>query len=124
MDQKAKNHFDKADDLLRKANEELYKPQEDIVSFLVCKNTLFAIENYLKGYLSKRGYETKNEASLDLLLERCRLLDKKFNQINLSVIDCSTDHQNHTFCEDAHKVNSCFEKADQLDTLLRGMGIL
>jgi len=124
MDQKANNHFEKAGGQLKKANDELYKPQEDIVSFLVCKNTLFAIENYLKGYLSKRGYETKNEASLDLLLERCRLLDKKFNQIDLSVIDCSSDHQNHTFCEDAKKVNSCFEKADQLDNLLRGMGII
>jgi len=124
MDEKAKNQFKKADGQLRKANEELYKPQEDIVSFLVCKNTLFAIENYLKGYLSKRGYETKNEESLDLLLERCRLLDKKFNQIDLSVIDCSSDHQKHTFCEDPKKVNSCFEQANQLDNLLRGMGII
>jgi len=124
MDEKAKNHFEKAGDQLKKANEELYKPQEDIVSLLVCKNTLFAIENYLKGYLSNRGYETKNEESLDLLLERCRLLDKKFNQIDLSVIDCSSDHQNHNFCDDANKVNSCFKKADQLDNLLRGMGII
>ena len=124
MDKKTKNHFENADDQLRKANEELYKPQEDIVSFLVCKNTLQAIENYLKGYLTKRGYETKNEEPLDMLLERCGLLDKRFKHIDLSVIDCSSDHKNHTFCEDSNKVNSCFEKADQLDNLLRSMGII
>ena len=123
MDKNAKRHFEKADDQLRKANEELYKPQEDVVNFLVCKNTLFAIENYLKGYLSNRGFETNNEESLDLLLERCKLLDKKFNRINLSIIDCSSDHQNHTFCEDPNKVNACFQQADELDNLLRGMGI-
>lgn len=123
MDKKAKSHFEKADEHLKKANEELYKPKEDVVNFLVCKNTLFAIENYLKGFLSNRGFETPDDESLDILLNRCKLIDKKFNRINLSVIDCSSDHKNHTFCEDSKKVNACFERADALDNLLRGMGI-
>ncbi len=123
MDEKTKNHFNTANEQLKKANEELYKPQEDVVNFLVCKNTLFAIENYLKGFLSQRGYETSNDDSLDILLERCKLIDKKFNRIDLSVIDCSSDHVNHTFCEDSNKVNACFQQADDLDNLLKGMGI-
>ncbi|MGI9530354.1 HEPN domain-containing protein [Lutimonas sp.] len=123
MDKKAKNHFKNADEHLKKANEELYKPKEDVVNFLVCKNTLFAIENFLKGFLSNRGYDTSHEEALDTLLDRCKLIDKKFNSINLSVIDCSSDHQNHTFCEDSKKVNACFQRADELDNLLRSMGI-
>lgn len=47
MDEKANNHFYLAKENLNDANEELYKPEEDVVSYLVCKNSQKAIENYL-----------------------------------------------------------------------------
>ena len=122
MDQKAQNHFEKASRQLRTANEELFKPEEDVVSFLVCKNALSAIENFLKGYLSKRGYETRDKESLDQLLERCQMLDKKFQKLNLNVIDCSSQYDHNRYCEDVNKVSSCFNVADQLDTFLRKQG--
>ena len=124
MDQKAHDHFKKARRQMNKANEELYKPKEDVVSFLVCKNSLNAIENYLKGYLSKRGFDTKEADSLDLLLERCRLLDKKFNRIDLGVIECSAHPDHDRYCEDVEKVNSCFQTADQLENFLIKQGII
>lgn len=124
MDEKAKQHFEKAANQLNEANTELYKPKEDVVSFLVCKNSLFAIENYLKGYLVHRGFETKSDETLDHLLERCRLLDSRFNQINIDTIDCSMDHKNDKFCEDIDKVSSCFNSADSLDTFLRKQRII
>ena len=52
MKDKAKQHFQKAKEQLNVANEELFKPKEDVVSYLVCKSSQHAIENYLKGYLS------------------------------------------------------------------------
>lgn len=124
MDQKATDHFEKANRQLQKANEELFKPKEDIVSFLVCKNSLNAIENYLKGYLSKRGFDTKGEDSIDLLLERCQILDKKFHRIDLNVIDCSANPDHNRFCEDVEKVSSCFQTADHLENFLIKQGIL
>lgn len=124
MDQKADDRFKQAKDQLRKANEELYKPEEDVVSFVVCKNSLNAIENYLKGYLSQRGFDTKGQDSLDQLLERCQLLDKKFRDINLNVIDCSSNPSHDQYCEDVNKVNSCFQTADQLENFLIKQGII
>jgi len=124
MDQKARDHFEKASKQLQNANEELFKPEEDVVSFLVCKNTLSAIENYLKGYLSKRGFNTNNNESLDQLLERCQMLDKKFNKLNLNVIDCSSQPDHNRYCEDVNKVSSCFQIADDLDTFLRKQGVV
>lgn len=118
MDEKARDHFQKAKQQLSEANNELFKPEEDVVSFLVCKNSLNAIENYLKGYLSKRGYDTTNKDSLDQLLERCRLLDKKFRQIDLNVIECSANADHNRFCEDVKKVSSCFQTADELENFL------
>ncbi len=40
---------------LNEASNELYRPEEDVVSYLVCKNSQYAIENYLKGFLLKNG---------------------------------------------------------------------
>ena len=114
MDQKAKDHFEKANEQMRNANDELYKPQEDVVTFKVCKNSLFAIENYLKGFISQRGYNTNKNESLDQLMERCRLLDKNFRKVDVNLIDCSSNPDHNRFCEDINKVNSCFEAADQL----------
>lgn len=124
MDQKSDDRYKKAKDQLRKANEELYKPEEDVVSFVVCKNSLNAIENYLKGYLSQRGFDTEGQDSLDQLLERCQLLDKKFRDINLNVIDCSSNPAHDLYCEDISKVNSCFQTADQLENFLIKQGII
>ena len=115
MDKKANDHFEKAKKQLQEANEGLFKPKEDVVTFQVCKNSLLSIENYLKGYLSKRGFETKESESLDQLLERCRLLDRKFCQIDLNVIDCSNNPDHNRYCEDVDKVNACFQTADQLE---------
>ena len=53
MENDASKYLLNAAQKLNQANKELYKPKEDIVSFLVCKNSQFAIENYLKGYLLK-----------------------------------------------------------------------
>lgn len=115
MDKKANDHFEKAKKQLQEANEGLFKPKEDVVTFQVCKNSLLSIENYLKGYLTKRGFETKESESLDQLLERCRLLDRKFCQIDLNVIDCSSNPDHNRYCEDVDKVSTCFQTADQLE---------
>lgn len=124
MDPKADNHFKKAADQLRQANEELHKPNEDVVSFLVCKNSVKSIENQLKGFLAQRGFDTHENESLDHLLERCRLLDKKFYQISFDAIDCSANHIHDKFCDEVEKVSGCFQTADQLDSFLRMQKII
>ena len=50
MGTKSKDHFAAALEKLNEAKKELFRPEEDIVSYLVCKNSQHAIENYLKGY--------------------------------------------------------------------------
>ena len=42
--------FNEATKNLNVAKDELFKPVEDIVSYSVCKNAQFAIENFLKGF--------------------------------------------------------------------------
>jgi len=124
MDEKTKNHFNKAQNNLKGANEELFKPEEDVVSYLVCKNSQYAIENYLKGYLTLRGFETHENETMESLLDRCKSLNSKFNEINLNIIDCRAHKIDSKYCQDVNKVSSCFDTADSLDTFLRKLKIL
>ena len=124
MDDKAKDHFNKAQENLKGANEELFKPEEDVVTYLVCKNSQFAIENYLKGYLTLRGFETHQNETLQSLLNRCKSLNSKFNQIDLTTIDCRAHEIDSKYCQDVNKVSSCFDTADSLDTFLRQLKII
>ena len=124
MEKNAKHQFDLAKNKLKIANEELFKPEEDVVSYLVCKNSQFAIEAYLKGYLNHRGFETHDKETLEGLFERCKSLDAKFNKIEIGVIDCRASVIDSRYCSDVDKVSSCFDTADSLDTLLRQLKII
>ncbi|PCI07615.1 MAG: hypothetical protein COB73_08080, partial [Flavobacteriaceae bacterium] len=57
MEKSKETHFNKAKEKLDIANKELFKPNEDVVSYSVCKNSQFAIEGYLKGYLNHKENE-------------------------------------------------------------------
>ena len=124
MEKKAQHQFDLAKNKLKIANEELFKPEEDVVSYLVCKNSQYAIEAYLNGYLNHRGFETHDKESLEGLFERCRSLDSKFNKVEIGVINCKASTVDSSYCSDVEQVSSCFDTADSLDTLLRQLKVL
>ena len=124
MKKRAKQQFEIAKNKLNNANEELFKPEEDVVSYLVCKNSQYAIEAYLKGYLNHRGFETHDKETLEGLFERCKSLDPKFAKIDLGVLDCKHSSFDSRYCQEVSKVSSCFDTADKLDTLLRQLKVV
>lgn len=123
-DPKASEHFEKASKDIREANQELYKPEEDVVSFVVCKNSLGAIENYLKGYLASRGFNTSSDETIGALMDRCRMLDKNFQSIKVEAIDCRNTKEDNLHCDEISKFSACYNVADQLENLLLKKGIL
>lgn len=124
MENDASKHLLNAAQKLNQANKELYKPQEDIVSFLVCKNSQFAIENYLKGYLLKNEVDPSEFKTISSLLEQCKLINKEFNKLNLTEFDCKSVDTDLRFCNDVSKVSKCYDIADSLDTILKQQKII
>ncbi|RUA09126.1 MAG: hypothetical protein DSY82_06325 [Flavobacteriia bacterium] len=118
---KEKEYFNKASEHLSIANEELYKPKEDVVSYLVCKNSQNAILNFLKGYLFKRGYETHEDETMQGLLDRCRSINPEFNKLNFKSVDCRLHTVDSSYCEEVSKVSACYKTADDLDTFFRNL---
>ena len=119
MNDKANKLFDDAIEKLNEANEELFRPEEDIVSYVVCKNSQFAVENYLKGFLLQNGVDPINFKTIDSLYEKCKSINKNFEKVNLSDFECKSHKMDSRYCNEVSKVSNCFNIADSLDTFLR-----
>ena len=119
MDERTTTMYNEAVRLLKDAGDELYRPEEDVVSFLVCKNSQFAIQNFLRGYLLQHGFETGEEETINSLYAKCKSINKNFEKINLEGFDCQAHDLKSRYCEGAEKVSRCFDIADSLDTFLR-----
>lgn len=119
MGTKAKEYFLSAQVKLDEAKKELFRPEEDIVSYLVCKNSQFAIENYLKGYLLKNGVDIEDCTTIDNLYDQCLVINKNFEKVDLSDFQCKGHNLDSRFCTEIPTVTNCFDTADNLDTFLR-----
>ena len=119
MKYKATKLFDLAIEKLNEANKELKKPKEDVVTYAVCKNAQYAIENYLKGFLLTNGVDPGNLKTIESLYEACKKINSKFEQVDLSEFNCKSGNLDSRYCSEVSKVSSCFDAADYLDTLLR-----
>lgn len=119
MKKNADKYFKLAIEQLSDANDELYRPNEDVVSFLVCKNAQHAIENYLRGYLYEHDVDASVYITIDSLYQQCKKINRRFNDIDLTDFNCKIHDTNTRFCNEVSKVSRCFEIADSLDTFLR-----
>lgn len=119
MNKKANKLFKAAKEKLSEANEELFRPKEDVVSYLVCKNSQYAIENYLRGYLYDNGIDSSKFKTIEDLYQQCKLINKKFENVDLSDFKCKSYNADTRYCNEISKVSKCFDIADSLDTFLR-----
>lgn len=119
MKKKANKLYKTAIEKLNEANEELFRPEEDVVSYLVCKNSQFAIENYLRGYLYENGIDASVYPTIESLYQKCKHINKKFEKVDLSDIRCKIYDTDTRYCNEHSKVSKCFDAADSLDTFLR-----
>ena len=119
MSDRSDAFFREATKNIQIAKEELYKPAEDIVSFSVCKNSQFAIENFLKGFLCKNGKELAQNETINSLYEKCALIDSNFKKINFKAIGCKGHTIDSRYCSEINSVSACLDIADEIDTLLR-----
>jgi HEPN domain-containing protein len=117
--EKANKLFDDAVEKLNEASEELFRPEEDVVTYSVCKNAQFAIENYLKGFLLNNGKDPSNFNTIDSLYKECKAINAKFKDIDLSDFSCKSHQIDSRYCNEVTKVSNCFDVADNLDTFFR-----
>ncbi len=119
MKSRSKAFLDEAEKKLQEAKEEMFKPKEDMVSYSVCKKSQIAIENYLKGYLTKNHIEISQDETVATLFNKCVAFNKKFKEVDLSEISCRNHIIDSRYCSEIPKVAGCLDTADALDTYFR-----
>lgn len=124
MENRHQAFYKEATKKLTLAKEELFKPVEDMVSYSVCKNSQFAIENYLKGFLIENNVEVSENETIDSLYKKCLAIDSDFKKFDLSSIGCKNHPIDSRYCTEVNSVNECFDTADNLDTFLKKKKII
>ncbi len=90
-----------------------------MVTYAVCKNSQFAVENFLKGFLLKNDMDPTHYKTINSLYEQCKRINKNFEKVNLTEFSCKTHDMDSRYCNEIEKVSNCFDAADNLDTFLR-----
>lgn len=80
---KSQNILEEADEMLHTAKEELCRPEEDVVHYMVCKHAYKAITKYMAGYLIGQGQAVSHSSSISDLLDKCRNINPTFKKLNL-----------------------------------------
>jgi hypothetical protein len=124
MKTRSEAFFKEAIKNLQIAKNELFKPSEDIVTYSICKNTQFAIENYLKGFLIKNEVKLEQKETVLTLYNKCLAIDKNFKNIDINTIGCKEHAIDSRYCSEINSVSACFDTADNIDTYLRKIKVL
>ena len=119
MEKQVQELFDEAVKKLHEANEELCRPEEDVVSHLVCKNSQLAMENFLKAYLIKLGVNLEKYEDINSLYYKCIAVNPKFVTVGLDDFTCKHDKFQSRSCSDPDKVSRCFEMAEKMNSLMK-----
>lgn len=86
MYDQVKTPLQQAEEFLQIAQEELYKPEEDVVRYMVCRSAYKAVQNYLTAYLVKQNIKTNPTMTIENLLDLCRKSNPIFNDLKLDLL--------------------------------------
>lgn len=68
------------------AFDELARPEEDVVHYMVCQSAHHSALQYLKAYLLTKEVELIEHPSLNELIRHCKLIDPKFDKLQIKAI--------------------------------------
>ncbi|MBX7205564.1 MAG: hypothetical protein K1X81_09085 [Bacteroidia bacterium] len=119
---KAEELFQQAVARLNFVNEELNRPEEDVMTFSVCHQTRGIMSDLLSSYLLKNGKDISAAPDVDVLQVQCGELDNRFSLLDLTVMHC---HPGNTqtkdmYCMDMERVGSCLRMANVLKEMIEG----
>ena len=120
MDHAYENYLNEGNLLLNRAEEELNKPHEDVVTLSVCQGTKMAIDNFLKAYLLKHQVKNVEEGDLISRYQQCISFKSDFAKISLDSFDCIHDEKcsMSEYCMSINKVSECLKVAEDFRNLI------
>lgn len=120
--------FAEADEDLKHAKKELYRPIEDVVNFSACVFTRRALHKYLMG-LSLINAEENNDQiqqdnSLEKLIDYNSKYDEELKKVDFSMLGCKCHEvsdkgeEDLVYCTSVNKVNYCSNLSESVRKIL------
>jgi len=106
---------------LLKAENELSRPHEDVVTLSACNAIRNSMKQIMRLYLFAHSANPGINASLSDLLSDCIGINKAFSTVNVTSIECKDDdHKNcdGRYCLSVENVAGCLSAAGQLKSLV------
>jgi len=103
---------------LEAAQEEWCRPEEDVVSYMVCLGAYKSVEKYLSAYLFKRGHERSEMEPLEIRLKACCSQSPAFNDLNLEPLFYGNAHHTDTAWVDFETMKVYLNLAKQTRALV------
>ena len=100
-------------ELLAAAEHEQERSAEDVVTHLICTHSRLSLSNFLAGFLIRRQIPVHHPVSLVSLLDQCREIDSRFDQLDLSQIHCRFEKHDTDYCLGLDQVDECLKAAQQ-----------
>lgn len=128
MNKKPSDLYKKAEEELKRAQGELYRPAEDVVSYSACLFSRKALTDYLQAlsllYAEKNGVEMGDMPAIEDWIRFSRqysddLKDVDFSSLNCKCNDILEDESEQiVFCTSVDKVHHCSELAEKVRDIL------
>ena len=120
MDHAYENYLNQGNLLLNRAEEELNKPHDDVMTFSVCQGTKMAIDNFLKAYLTKHQVADVEAGDLMVRFQQCLAFKPEFEEIDIHSFVCIKEEKCNMseYCMSIDNVTGCLETAKDLRALI------
>ena len=105
---------------LIRAEEELQKPKDEMMSLASCQMSKLSMFNFLKAYLLKHKIEFKDAENLVQLYNKCKAYNSDFNLIPVQEMGCVSDTHcsMEEYCMDMKYVLACVNNSKAIRTLI------
>lgn len=107
-----------AEELLFTAEHEQQRAEEDVVSHLICHHSRQSISNFLAGYLLQKDIPIQHPVSIISLHEQCKTVDPRFENLDLTQIECRCDFGDKKYCLGLDKVSACLSVAQHVRSIV------
>lgn len=103
---------------LKQAEEEYYKPAEDMVMHSACKGSLLAIVDYMKGFLVEHNKELVVDDTVVSLYYKCLEINPNFKKLDIHQLMCKCEPIGSKSCTDMLRITKCFDIANAMELII------
>jgi len=108
--------FQAASARLTHVNEEMNRPEEDVMTFSICNQTRTVIMDLFRSWLTSHGKEHASVNDLETLYTMCCDIDDRFRSMDVRGMYCYSGKPEgkDEYCLDMDQVKSCLHLANRL----------